>query len=99
MSAKSKRPKLRLENGGKEAPASGVPFLPRDDDEPRSKRGVVELQTDCGCWRKFLIRDSSGASIRVVQIPTVTCSDDDIEDLWVWLDENDPPQPTLRVVR
>lgn len=56
----------------------------------RSKRGVFEVETRCGCFRGFLIKDSKGKKLRYVEIPTDECDENTEESLWRWLDRRDP---------
>jgi hypothetical protein len=55
----------------------------------RKPRGVFELESECDCWKTFLIRDSRGVTRRVLKIPTPEFKDEDVDQMWGWLNRHD----------
>lgn len=116
MIKRAKKPKLRVIRGGiplrglrpeskeKAQPPKVADETPLEDqfdqDEKARDRGVYEILLNVDALRCFDIVGNGGVWLRTVEVPSWACTVRMMNELWEWLNINDPPiaqKPQLMV--
>ncbi len=81
--------KLSLSQGGS----------PKDGPPEAGERGVCEIVVPYPGVRRFEVIASGGEWLKSVEMPAHRFTQAMIDDLWEFLDGEDPPQSTIGLVR